>query len=395
MKYSIISILSASLVVCSCAAGQETMDELKERVFEVAACQVKVTDARLSDTALPRSIKDGEAYDSDYKWWCSGFFPGTAWYVYEVTGDESVKEIAMKNTLKLADIPATVDNHDIGFMLWCSYGNALRITGDGSCLPVIKAGARKLATRFRPGAGIIQSWGPAPQKDWICPVIIDNMMNLELLEEASKLFAEPVLDSIARTHANTTINNHFRENYSTYHVVDYDPESGAIRHKNTKQGYADESSWGRGQAWALYGYTMMFRETRDSVYLEQAMKVSDFCISKLPEDGITYWDFDAPDIPDALRDASAAAIMASGLAELSTFAPCREKASVYKATAEKIIRELASERYMAAPGENFGFLLKHSVGNMPDNSEVDVPLTYADYYFLEAVIRFCNIQPAK
>lgn len=394
MKH-IISILSIVLTVCSCTSGQETMEELKDRVFAVAACQVKATDARLSDTELPRSVKDGQPVNSNYKWWCSGFFPGTAWYVYEVTGDEAIKGIAIRNTLKLADIPATVNNHDIGFMLWCSYGNAFRLTGDESYLPVIKAGAEKLATRFHPGAGIIQSWGPAPKKDWICPVIIDNMMNLELLEESSKLFAEPVLDSIARTHANTTIKNHFRENYSTYHVVDYDPENGEIRHKNTKQGYADESSWGRGQAWALYGYTMMFRETRDSVYLKQAMGVSDFCISNLPGDGITYWDFDAPDIPDALRDASAAAIMASGLVELSTFVPCREKAAIYKATAEKIIRELASERYMAAPGENLGFLLRHSVGSLPDNSELDVPLTYADYYFLEAIIRFCNIQPTK
>lgn len=388
MKKIFITLLGAALVASSCAPKQETMAQLQDRVFKVAVEQVKATDARLGDEELPRSIKDGQAWNSNYKWWCSGFFPGTAWYTYEITGDEAVKEIAMKNTLKLAGIPENVDNHDIGFMLWCSYGNALRLTKDESLLPTINAGAEKLAGRFRPGAGIIQSWGASEAKDWKCPVIIDNMMNLELLEESTKLFNDPKFAEVARSHANNTIKNHFRDDYSTFHVVDYDPETGEIRHRMTHQGWADDSSWGRGQAWGLYGYTMMFRESADSAYLCQAKKIADYCIANLPEDGVTYWDFNAPDIPNALRDASAAAVMASALVELSTYVPCKCKAEEYKAMAEKIIRTLASEEYLAAPGENCGFLLKHSVGHFRGNSEVDVPLTYADYYFLEAIIRF-------
>lgn len=388
MKNLILTIIGAASILSACAPKQESMTQLQERVFKVAAEQVKITDARLGEKELPRSIKDGQAWNSDFKWWCSGFFPGTAWYTYEVTGDEQVKEIAMKNTLKLAEIPEKVDNHDIGFMIWCSYGNALRLTDDQNLLTTIEAAAKKLAARFHPNAGIIQSWGKNKEKDWICPVIIDNMMNLELLEESARLFNNDSFAKIARTHANNTIKNHFREDYSTFHVVDYDPETGEVRHRVTHQGWADDSSWGRGQAWGLYGYTMMFRESADSTYLRQALKIANYCIPHLPEDGVTYWDFNAPDIPDALRDASAAAVMASALVELSTFAPCKSKAEEYRAVAEKIIRTLASEEYLSAPGENLGFLLKHSVGFLPVNSEVDVPLTYADYYFLEAIIRF-------
>lgn len=388
MKKIIFTLLGAALIASGCAPKQETMAQLQDRVFKVAVEQVKATDARLGDAELPRTIKDGQAMNSDYTWWCSGFFPGTAWYTYEITGDEAVRDIAMKNTLKLAGIPANVDNHDIGFMLWTSYGNALRLTNDKSLLPTLQAGADKLAARFHPGAGIIQSWGPNPSRDWICPVIIDNMMNLEFLEESTKLFNEPRYAEIARTHAKNTIANHFRADNSSYHVVDYDPETGEIRHKVTAQGWGDETAWGRGQAWGLYGFTMMYRESAEPSFLEQAVKIADFCIANLPEDGVTYWDFNAPNIPDALRDASAAAVMASAFVELSTLVTSPEKSAEYKAMAEKIIRTLASEEYLAAPGENLGFLLKHSVGHFKANSEVDVPLTYADYYFLEAIIRY-------
>ncbi|MCF0176772.1 MAG: glycoside hydrolase family 88 protein [Bacteroidales bacterium] len=369
------------------------MDELADRVFSIAAEQIKATDARLGETELPRTTgKDGEAVNSDYRWWCSGFFPGSAWYAYEYTGDANLKDIALKNTLKLAGIPDNVDSHDIGFMIWCSYGNALRLTGDTSLLETIHASADKLCTRYRPGAGIIQSWNARLGKDWICPVIIDNMMNLELLMECSKLFEEPCYAEISVSHADVTMGNHFRKDNSSYHVLDYNPENGEIRHRHTEQGLADESAWARGQAWGLYGYTMMYRECGKDEYLAQAEKIADYIIPRLPEDGVCFWDFNVPEIrlgqyEMVKRDASAAAIVASALTELASYVEDAIKSEGYLAVAEKIVRTLASDEYLAKAGENNGFILKHGVGHYRNDSEVDVPLTYADYYFLEAVIR--------
>jgi len=391
MKKILLLISSLTLLLSSCQRV-ETMEQLTDRVFAVAAEQCKIMDARLADDELPRSIKaDGSIWNSDYKWWCSGFFPGTCWYVYEKTGDEALKAIAEKNTKKLELVPVNVDNHDLGFMIWCSYGNALRLTGDEQYLPVIKAAAEKLAGRFNTNTGTIQSWAARPERDWLFPVIIDNMMNLELLEESTKLFGEPKFDEVARTHANTTIANHFREDNSSFHVVDYDPATGAIRHKNTAQGWQDSSAWGRGQSWGQYGYAMMYRFTGDEKYLEQSEKISEYLINNLPEDGITYWDFNVPGIPYAPRDASAAAVEASAFVQLCTLTKDPAKAATYKAMAEKILRELASPEYLAEPGTNNGFILKHSVGHFKQNSEVDQPLTYADYYFLEALLKYAAL----
>lgn len=181
--------------------------------------------------------------------------------------------------------------------------------------------------------------------------------------------------------------NHFRPDYSSYHVVDYNPETGEVRKRQTAQGYADESAWARGQSWGLYGFTMCYRFTHDPNYLRQAENIFNFVNTNknLPEDGVPYWDFNAPDIPNAPRDASAAAIMASALYELSTYAT-PEKGKQYRATADKIVNSL-SKHYQAEPGTAYGFLLLHSTGHLPGNSEIDVPLNYADYYYLEALVR--------
>ena len=249
--------------------------------------------------------------------------------------------------------------------------------------------ARSLSTRFRPGAGVIQSWdadrGWQSQRGWACPVIIDNMMNLELMFEASLLSGDSTFYNIAVSHADVTMANHFREDNSCYHVVDYDPETGAVRSKQTAQGYADESSWARGQAWALYGYTMCYRYTKDKRYLEHAQKIYDFIFGNknLPEDLVPYWDYDAPNIPNEPRDASAAACTASALYELSTYVPEKN----YKEVADKIMYSLGSPAYRAEVGTNGNFILMHSVGSIPHGSEIDVPLNYADYYFLEGLIR--------
>lgn len=321
--------------------------------------------------------------------WCSGFFPGNIWYTYQLTGDAKWLPLARKYTEALDSVKHLKWHHDVGFMIGSSYLNGLRIADIPEYKDVIVETARSLSTRFRPGAGVIQSWdadrGWQGQRGWKCPVIIDNMMNLELLFEATRLSGDSTFHNIAVSHANTTMANHFREDNSCYHVVDYDPETGVVRKKQTAQGYADESAWARGQAWALYGYTTCYRYTHDKKYLEQAEKVYDFIFNNknLPEDLVPYWDYDAPNIPDEPRDASAAACTASALYEMSTYLPERG----YREVADKIMESLGSPAYRAQVGTNGNFILMHSVGSIPHGSEIDVPLNYADYYFLEALIR--------
>ena len=382
-KWLLLSLIGF-LVSCS---KQESMDALTARVFTVAEQQYLTMDTRLESTTLPQSIApDSTLKSSTIYWWCSGFYPGSLWYIYEYTQNEAVKTLAEKNTLKLDPIQYVTNDHDVGFQLNCSYGNGFRLTGNEDYKKVLYQGAQSLATRFSSVTGVTRSWDFL-RRGWKYPVIIDNMMNLELLMFASKTFDNDTLEYIARTHANTTLKNHFRKDYSSYHLVDYDPEDGHVRSQQTVQGYANESSWGRGQAWALYGYTMMFRMTGDEKYLELAENIADMLLSRLPVDGIPYWDFDAPN-GNEYRDASAGAIMASAFVELSGFVTDEKTGQNYLSIAEKQLRTLASPHYLAEPGTNCNFILKHSVGNLPENSEVDVPLSYADYYFLEALLRY-------
>lgn len=388
----ILSILGF-LTLASCAK-QEPMDDLIDRVFSVAEQQYTEMDARLTETTLPRTLSaDGEFVPSGIYWWCSGFYPGSLWYIYEYTGNETVKALAEKNTLKLDSVQYVTKDHDVGFQLNCSYGNALRLTGNEAYKKVLYQGAKSLSTRFNPTTGVIRSWNFVRKGcDWKYPVIIDNMMNLELLLSMSKVYADDTLRHIACSHADITAKNHFREDYSSYHLVDYDPETGEVRGKQTVQGYADNSAWARGQAWALYGYTMMFRMTGYQSYQLQAEHIASMLLRRLPTDGVPYWDFDAPVDGHTLRDASAAAIMASAFIELSDYSSDAEAKEAYLAMAEKQLRTLASKEYLAEPGTNGNFILKHCVGALPDGSEVDVPLTYADYYFLEALLRYKNLQ---
>ena len=391
-RRNLLAVCLLALISIACAR-QESMEELTARVFERAAAQIKVMDAVLDSVAAtqpgvpvyPRSIaKDGSFWSSHYKWWCSGFYPGTAWYVYEYTLDESVRDIALKYQAGLEPLRFMTDDHDIGLQLMCSYGNCLRITGDTLCVPVIIDGANSLATRFSPIVGCTKSWD---SKKYAFSVIIDNMMNLELLFKALELGGPDSLKDVAVSHAYTTIKNHYREDKSTRHVLDYNPETGELAQVYPGQGYSTESAWARGQAWGLYAFPMVYRFTKDPQILEHAVAVAEYIIPRLPEDGIPYWDFDSPEIPDDVRDASAAAIMACGLIELSGYVD-GQKSKCYLDVAEKMIRSLASDEYLAAEGEVYGFLLKHSTGFRLRNSEVDVPLTYADYYFLEALMRW-------
>lgn len=341
--------------------------------------------------SLPRSYtKQTGLVKSDSHWWCSGFFPGELWYLYEATGSPKLKRYAEIYTQRVAEQQYTTDNHDIGFILMCSFGNAYRLTHSTNYVPVLLNGAQSLSTRFNPVVGLIRSWDTKTDK-WQYPVIIDNMMNLELLEWAARHSDSAKFAKIASSHARLTMKNHFRHDFSSYHVVSYDPRTGLVEKKNTHQGYAHESAWARGQAWGLYGYTMMFRETGDSIYLNHAKGIARFIMShpNMPKDKIPYWDFNAPDIPHAKRDASAAAIMAAAFIELSCLtkeSPDFSKQCLNMAGMQ--LRSLTSDEYLAKKGTNGGFILKHSVGNYPKGTEVDVPLTYADYYYVEALVRY-------
>lgn len=321
--------------------------------------------------------------------WRSGFFPGVLWYLYEYTGDSNWKKEAQAFTAKVENEKWNGRTHDMGFKIYCSFGNGYRLTNDAAYREVIIQAAKTNIKRFNPKVGCIRSWDHNRDK-WDYPVIIDNMMNLELLFEATKLTGDSSFHKIAVTHANTTMKNHFRADYSSYHVIDYDTLTGNVRKKNTHQGYAHESAWARGQGWALYGYTMCYRETKNREYLLFAEKVAAFILNhpNMPADLVPYWDFNAPNIPNEPRDASAAAVIASALYELSGYS---SNGAAYVKSADKIMKSLAAN-YTAAVGTNHGFLLLHSTGSKPANSEVDVPLNYADYYYLEALLRSKQIK---
>jgi hypothetical protein len=276
-------------------------------------------------------------------------------------------------------------SHDVGFMMYCSYGNGLRITGDTAYIPVLVQSAKTLISRYNEKVGCIKSWD-FNSEVWQYPVIIDNMMNLELLFWASEQTGDPLYREVAIRHANTTLENHFRPDFSSVHVVDYDTLTGEVREIQTHQGFSPGSSWARGQAWGLYGYTMAYRFTRDPRYLQQAEGIANYLLNhpRLPKDRIPYWDFNAPRLRHEPRDASAGAIMASALYELYTYSM---EGELYREKADWILESLSSEDYRSLEGENFGFLLDHSTGNLPEDTEIDVPLIYADYYYLEALLR--------
>jgi len=400
MKTNLLTLGLGILLLNSCQhlpknAENDLIADNVEFAQKQIGRQVEIIEA--SGSILnPRTIKNDKIKYVNIEDWTSGFFPGTIWYMYELTGDEKWKTLGVKYTEHLDSAKYLTWHHDVGFIINSSFGNAYKITNDEDYKTVIIEAAKSLSTRFRPTPGVIQSWdedrGWQALKGWMCPVIIDNMMNLELLFTATRLTGDSIFYKMAVSHADVTMANHFRKDYSTYHVIDYDKIKGGVRNRNTAQGYADESAWARGQAWALYGFTLCYRETKDSRYLELTDKIYNnlFTHKNMPEDLVPYWDFDAPHIPNEPRDASAAAIIASALYELSTYGKTE-----YKATADKIIASLSSPAYRAILGTNGNFLLMHSVGSIPHGHEIDVPLNYADYYFLEALLRKKGIETGK
>jgi unsaturated chondroitin disaccharide hydrolase len=365
------------------------MKQLIDQQFEFAAQQYKVLAKNVPAQVMPKTYnaRSNKVETSDTKWWCSGFYPGSLLHIYEYTGDTITLKEAERRLAVLEKEKHYKGNHDLGFMMFCSFGNAYRITKNPLYKPTIDTAAASLITRYRPKAKVIQSWNAS--KKWKGPVIIDNMMNLELLAWVSDNGGDPKYKQIAVNHANTSLKNHFRPDYSSYHVVDYDMNTGTVLKKGTSQGASDASAWSRGQAWALYGYAMMYRFTKDKNYLEQARHIAGFILNhpNMPADMVPYWDFDATNIPNTFRDASAAALIASALLELGQYT-AKKDSKIYVAAAEKMIRSLSSETYRSRPGQNGGFLLMHSTGALPLKSEIDVPLTYADYYYLEALMRY-------
>jgi unsaturated chondroitin disaccharide hydrolase len=392
MKSNLVLITIVSLMFFSCSK-EKPIDKLIDESLALSMKQYELMYNVMKDKPglLPRTTDTtGKLITAKSDWWTSGFFPGSLWYLYEYSKDDKFKNAAADITSRLVKEKDNKGTHDLGFMLYCSFGNGLRLTGEESYNDIMLTGARSLATRYRPVIGCIQSWNS--RRGWQCPVIIDNMMNLEFLMWAFKKSGDSTFYKICVNHSDTTIKNHFRPDYSSFHVVSYDTVTGKVEARQTHQGYSDESAWARGQAWGLYGYTVMYRETGLERYLSQAVHIADFLINHpaLPEDKIPYWDFNAPDIPDALRDASAGSIMASALIELSGMVD-PVKSQEYLKVAEKQIRSLSSDKYLAKPGENGNFILKHGVGHLPGKSEVDVPLTYGDYYFIEALMRYRNL----
>jgi len=361
-----------------------------DKEFADADQQYRILMGNLQTDQFPKTyypLKDKfETCKSD--WWVSGFYPGSLLYIYEETKSPELLKETERILKVLEKEKNNTSTHDLGFMMYCSFGLMNQIKPKPAYKDILITSANSLASRFNPKVGCIQSWDASPSEFL---VIIDNMMNLELLFWATKATGDSSYYKKAVVHANTTMKNHFRSDYSSYHVLNYNPQTGNVQQKRTDQGYADESAWARGQAWGLYGYTLMYRETKDPKYLNQANHIAGFILNhkNMPADGIPYWDFNAPGIPAALRDASAAAVIASALLELSKYNEGKQAQHYFK-TAENIISELSSESYKAARGTNGGFLLKHSVGHMPKGSEVDVPLTYADYYYLEALKRYKN-----
>ncbi|ACU06057.1 MULTISPECIES: glycoside hydrolase family 88 protein [Pedobacter] len=385
---------------------EKEMLKLADQVLAQSVAQYKTMMRQLPQGQLPRTFENGKLATASPYSWISGFYPGSLMYLYEYSRDSVLlkdAEIRLKDLEKIQYVTA---NHDLGFMMYCSFGNAYRLLDSTRYKDILVQSAKSLVSRFYPKTGCIKSWNKIKSLDGKrmlnFPVIIDNMMNLELLFFASKVTGDPSYKDIAIKHTETTLKNHFRPDYSSYHVVDYDEETGAVKSKETMQGFSDNSTWARGQAWAIYGFTMVYRETRVKKYLEAAQKMAAHFINhpNLPKDKIPYWDFnvnqpgfippwkyDPAKYREIPRDASAAAIVSSALIELAAYVDAAT-AQKYLTIAETMLKSLSSAQYRSAAGANGGFILMHSSGGVPGNIEVDVPVSYADYYYLEALMRY-------
>jgi unsaturated chondroitin disaccharide hydrolase len=382
----IFSAFIVAINVCNTEAQSLHKSDASNLTEKLKSRYEKLLEYPVDSTGFPRSmsLKTGIVKKVPSKDWTSGFFVGNLWQIYQLTGDVQFKERAAVWNPFMEKEKLNGGTHDMGFKIFCSYGKGLEVAPNKQYENVFIKSAQTLITRFNKKVGSIRSWDTNKEK-WSFPVIIDNMMNLELLFEASKVSGDAKYKNIAITHANTTLKNHFRKDDSCYHVVDYDPNTGAVRSKVTHQGVNNESSWARGQGWAIYGYTMCYRYTKNKNYLKRAEATAKYFINheNMPEDGIPYWDFNDPGIPNSPRDASAGALVASALIELYTFT----KKEAYLNYSNKVINTLSTDNYLLDKSIKDPFILDHSTGNLPKNDEVDEPIVYGDYYYLEAIIR--------
>tara|TARA_R110002051_G_scaffold44162_1_gene89666 strand:- start:9517 stop:10737 length:1221 start_codon:yes stop_codon:yes gene_type:complete len=393
-KQILIFIIILSIFNISAQTKNEVLEAKVNATLLKALHQYEYMISLLPSGSFPKtydSNKD-QLETSDSEWWCSGFYPGCLLYLNEEFNlpvlDLEIDKVL--NNLKKEQYNTTT--HDLGFMMYCSFGNAERLNPKPEYKEVLMNSAKSLASRYDDTVQAIRSWDSASwnnagEDDLV--VIIDNMMNLELLFWASRYSGDSTYYNIAVNHAEKTLKNHFRNNYSSFHEVIYDESTGAVKAQLTNQGAADDSSWARGQAWGLYGYVVMYRETRNPKYLEQANNIVNFLLNhpNMPKDMIPYWDYDAPNIPNALRDSSSAAIIASALIELENYVD-NEMKQEYHNKAELILESLLTPEYIAEIGTNGCFILKHGVGNMPNYTEIDAPLSYGDYYLIEAMMRY-------
>ncbi|MEX0720105.1 MAG: glycoside hydrolase family 88 protein [Balneolaceae bacterium] len=370
-------------LIAACSSEKKDLSTLVDKHVNLAVTQYKGMITQVPDERFPIFFEDDSLVAHGSRSWCSGFYPGTLLYLYEKTGDSTLLNEAERTLEILEKEQYNTNTHDLGFMMFCSFGNAKKIEPKPEYDEIIIKSAKSLASRYSPEVKSIRSWNSRPE-DFL--VIIDNMMNLEMLFQATKMSGDSSFHDIAITHANTTIENHFRNDNSSYHVLNYDPETGEIKEKRTEQGLHDESVWARGQAWGLYGFTMTYRETGIEKYLDQAEKIADFLLShpNLPEDKVPIWDFS--DEEREQRDVSAGAIMASALFELHEYLPKKN----YQDIAIEIVKTIARD-YTNEAGENGNFITDESVGHLPKDAEVGVPLIYADYYFIEALLRMEKI----
>jgi unsaturated chondroitin disaccharide hydrolase len=382
MKYKLVAVTLISLFIAELVSAQSKKKVFAEAEQQLSLMYREAVANRNGRQIFPRTLRNDSLHLVASNDWTSGFFPGMLWFMYEYTKKAEWKTKADEFTALMEREPKNRNSHDVGFKVYNSFGNGYRLTQNEDYKKQVLQGAATLVTRFNPTVGCIRSWDFGK---WQYPVIIDNMMNLELLFAATRLSGDSSYHKVAVAHANTTLNHHFRSDYSSFHVMDYDPITGKAVGGSTHQGYADASAWARGQAWALYGYTMCYRETKNPAYLRHAEKIAAYLMKHpaLPGDKIPVWDFNVPNPGSEPRDASAAAIIASALYELKYYSTNKKQ---YNAFADKIMKSL-TKQYRSALGSAKGYILLHSTGHKPVNGEVDAPLIYADYYFLEALLR--------
>ena len=387
-------LIAFSLLMFACDSPKEKVTVFNPtKILDLSAKKIKKTSLELKNSSeylrnIPKGSTDWKVVG--VKDWCSGFWPGVLWYAYEASGDKGLLEEAKRFTAPVKEIAYTAAlDHDIGFQVYCSFGNGYRLTGNEEYKTILLAAADTLATLYNPKVGSILSW-PIMVEEMGHNTIIDNMMNLELLFWASKNGGSKELYNIAESHAKVTMKYLVRPDNAVYHVADFDIETGEFVKGHTHQGFADESMWARGQTWGIYGFAMSYRETGNKDFLDTSIRLADYFLERLPEDGIPYWDFDDPKIPNAPKDASAAGVAACGLLELSGLVEDKVLKEKYFNAAKKSLEILSSKEYFS--GDKNKALLLHSTGHLPNNSEVDVPIIYADYYYMEALLRLKKME---